>query len=321
MNQQHEDQQTGGEPRERESHKGKLHDIAFLGTGIMGAPMAMNLLRAGHRVACYNRTRAKTEPVVAAGGRAFDTPAEAARQAAIIITMVTDSPDVEAVIFGPEGALQTAREGALWIDMSTIAPAQARSMAERAAAHKIRALDAPVTGGEIGAQSGALSIMVGGEASDLEEALPVLEAMGQTITHCGGHGAGQSVKLCNQICGAMNLLGVCEALALGYKMGIAPETIIAVVGAGAGNSWAMQVLAPKIAAGDFNPGFMIDTQLKDCRLIAEAAEQAGVPTLGATVAHQLWRAAQAQGMGHEGIQSLYKVIARMSDMGEGPQAP
>jgi 3-hydroxyisobutyrate dehydrogenase len=335
MNQQHKQHNTSGQSAsghsDSETHPepraGEKRDIAFLGTGIMGAPMAMNLLRAGHRVACYNRTRAKTEPVVEAGGRAFNTPAEAAREADIIITIVTDSPDVEAVIFGPEGALQTAREGALWIDMSTIAPAQARGMAERAAARKIRALDAPVTGGEIGAESGALSIMVGGAASDLEEARPVLAAMGQTITHCGGHGAGQSVKLCNQICGALNLLGVCEALVLCRKMGIDQETMLKVVGAGAGNSWAVQTLAPRAARGDFAPGFMIDTQLKDCRLIAEAAAEAGVPTLGATVAQQLWRAAQSQGMGQDGIQSLYKVIARMSDISdasdssEGPQQP
>lgn len=294
------------------SRSGVKATVAFLGTGLMGAPMAVNLLRAGFEVRAFNRTRAKTGAVEEAGAQVCDTPAEAAQGCAFIVTMVTDGPDVEAVLWGPEGALQTAQDGALWIDMSTISPAAARDLAARAGEKGVRALDAPVSGGEAGAIGGTLSIMVGGQARDLEEARPLFEAMGKTVTHCGGSGAGQSVKLCNQICGALNLLGVCEALALGRRLGVEAEKIIAVVGAGAASSWAMQVLAPKIAAGDFAPGFMIDTQLKDCRLMAGAAEEAGVPLLGASVAQQLWRAAQSQGMGEEGIQSVFKVIDQMA---------
>lgn len=289
-------------------------EIAFLGTGIMGAPMAINLLRAGHRVSCYNRTRAKTAPVEAAGGTVCDTPQETARNAQFVVTIVTDGPDVEALLFGENGALQTAPQGALWIDMSTIAPAKARELAQRAGEKGVRSLDAPVTGGEIGAINGTLSIMVGGSPDDLEEARPLLEAMGKTITHCGESGAGQSVKLCNQICGAMNLLGVCEALVLGQKLGIEPEKIISVIGAGAGSSWAMQNLAPKIANGDFTPGFMVDTQQKDMRLVMQAAEEAGVSLLGAAVAQQLWRAAQAKGLGDEGIQSMYKIVEELANL-------
>ena len=291
--------------------------IAFLGTGIMGAPMAINLVRAGHRVACYNRTRAKTQPVVDAGGIAFDTPAAAASEAEVVITMVTDGPDVETILFGDKGALQTAEPGTLCIDMSTISPALTRDMAERAATRQVRMLDAPVTGGEIGALNGTLSIMVGGDKSDFEEARPLLQALGKTITYCGGHGAGQSVKLCNQICGALNLLGVCEALTLGGKLGIEPEIIVQVIGAGAASSWAMQNLAPKIVQGDFSPGFMIDTQQKDMRLVAEAANEADVPLLGASLAQQLWRVAQAHGLGHEGIQSMFKVLEQMANTGRG----
>jgi 3-hydroxyisobutyrate dehydrogenase len=289
-------------------------EIAFLGTGIMGAPMAINLLRAGHRVRCYNRTRAKTAPVEAAGATVCDTPEEAARNAQFIITMVTDGPDVEALLFGENGALQSAQRGALWLDMSTIAPAKARELAARADEKSVRSLDAPVTGGEIGAINATLSIMVGGAPDDLEEARLLLEAIGKTITHCGDSGAGQSVKLCNQICGAMNLLGVCEALVLGQKLGIEPEKIIGVIGAGAGSSWAMQNLAPKIAADDFSPGFMVDTQQKDMRLVMQAADEAGVSLLGAGVAQQLWRASQAKGCGDEGIQSMYKIVEELANL-------
>ena len=290
-----------------------IKHIAFIGTGIMGAPMAVNLLRAEYSVTCYNRTRSKAAPVQEAGGTICDTPAAAAKAADFIITMVTDGPDVEAVLFGENGALETAREGTLCVDMSTISPALTRDFAVRGAARGVRMLDAPVTGGQPGAVNGTLSIMVGGEREDFEAARPVLEAMGKKITYCGDHGAGQSVKLCNQICGAMNLLGVCEALLLGQKMGIAPEAVIEVIGAGAGSSWAMQNLAPKIINGDFAPGFMIDTQQKDMRLVAEAAAEAGVPLLGASMAQQLWRSAQTYGLGHEGIQAMFKVVQQLAN--------
>lgn len=288
--------------------------IAFLGTGIMGAPMAVHLLRAGHHVFCYNRTPAKAAAVVEAGGILCESPAQAAREASVVITMVTDGPDVESVLFGPDGALQTARPGTLCIDMSTISPALTRDMAVRGTDKQMRMLDAPVTGGQIGAQNATLSIMVGGDVADLDEARPILEAMGKTITHCGDHGAGQSVKLCNQICGALNLLGVCEALTLGQKLGVTPETIVQVISNGAGNSWAMTNLAPRINAGDFAPGFMIDTQQKDMRLVAAAAEEAAVPLPGAALAQQLWRAAQAQGLGDEGIQSMMKIVAQLANL-------
>ena len=278
----------------------------------MGAPMAVHLLRAGHEVRCYNRTMSKTAPVVEAGGAAFGTPAEAAQDAEIVITMVTDGPDVEEVLFGENGALSVAKPGALVIDMSTISPEVARRNAERA--REFRVLDAPVTGGETGAKNATLSIMVGGREEDFEAARPVFEVLGKTITYCGSYGAGQSVKLCNQICGAMNLLGVCEALILGQKQGVDPNIVAQVINGGAASSWAMQNLAPKINAGDFSPGFMIDTQQKDMRLVMQAAEKAGVPLLGAALAQQLWRAAQVQGHGSDGIQAMFKVLAQMADL-------
>ena len=279
----------------------------------MGAPMAVHLLRAGYEVRCFNRTKAKTAPVVEAGGAAFDTPAQTAEGAEVVITMVTDGPDVEAVLFGETGALQSAAPGALVIDMSTISPEVARRNAERAG-DKFRVLDAPVTGGEVGAKNATLSIMVGGHEADFEAARPVFEVLGKTITYCGLHGAGQSVKLCNQICGAMNLLGVCEALILGQKQGVDPKIVAQVINGGAASSWAMQNLAPKINGADFSPGFMIDTQQKDMRLVMQAAEKAGVPLPGAALAQQLWRAAQVQGHGSDGIQAMFKVLAQMANL-------
>lgn len=291
-----------------------MKNIAFIGTGIMGAPMAVNLLRAGYSITCYNRTAAKAQPVVDAGGKLCESPAESARMADAIVTIVTDGPDVENVLFGENGALKTAKSGTLCIDMSTISPALTRDMAERAAAKGIRMLDAPVTGGEPGAINATLSIMVGGKQEDFEAARPILEKLGKTLTYCGDHGAGQSVKLCNQICGGLNLIGVCEALTFGKKMGIDPEVVMKVISAGAGSSWAMQNLAPKIIKGDFAPGFMIETQQKDMRIVAEMAEQVEMPLPGAALAQQLWRSAQAHGQGREGIQGMAKVIERLSNI-------
>ncbi len=292
----------------------RMKTIAFLGTGIMGAPMAVHLLRAGHKVLCFNRTKSKTQRVVEAGGIAFDSPAEAAREAAVIMTNVTDGPDVEQVLFGEAGALTSSPQSTLVIDFSTISPQLTQEMSARARERGFRYLDAPVTGGQPGAENATLSIMVGGEAGDLEEALPLLEVLGKTITHCGPVGAGQSVKLCNQICGAMNLLGVCEALTLGRKMGIDPEIVTRVIGAGAASSWAMQNLAPKINRSDWSPGFMIDTQQKDMRLVAQAAETAEVSLPGAALATQLWRTAQAHGWGDEGIHAMAKVLYELANL-------
>jgi 3-hydroxyisobutyrate dehydrogenase len=288
--------------------------IAWLGTGIMGAPMAAHLARAGHEVRVYNRTKSKTQLAVDAGATAYDTPREAAADADVIFVTVTDGPDVETVLFGDEGALTpSTRCGTLCIDMSTISPQVAKDLASRCAQIGVRFLDAPVTGGEVGAQKATLSIMVGGYKADYDEAMPLFEKLGKTFTYCGPHGAGQSVKLCNQICGAMNLLGICEALVLGEKMGVDLDAIIKVVGAGAGSSWAMQNLAPKIAAGDFAPAFMVDTHQKDMRLVSEAAETAGVPIFGTETVRNLLRIAQAKGWGEEGSQVLFKVLQEMSD--------
>jgi 3-hydroxyisobutyrate dehydrogenase-like beta-hydroxyacid dehydrogenase len=292
----------------------KNGNIAWLGTGLMGAPMAIHLLRAEYSVSCFNRTRGKMQVVVEAGGRACDSPAAAAESADVVVTMVTDGPDVESVLFGENGALETLRAGALVLDMSTISPFLTRAMAARAGEKNVRYLDAPVTGGQIGAQNASLSIMVGGEQGDFEEMRPILGVLGKTITYCGEVGSGQCVKLCNQICGALNLLGVCEALTLGKKLGVDLEVLHHVISAGAGSSWAMQNLAPKIIARDFAPGFMVETQQKDMRLVAQAADSTSTALPGASLTQQLWRAAEAKGFEREGIHALAKVLEELSNI-------
>ncbi len=280
----------------------------------MGAPMAVNLIKAGYSVRCYNRTPGKTAPVTGAGGQSFATPREAAQGADIIISCVTNGPDVEAILFGDDGAHSGAKADALFVDMSTIAPAVAVSIGERLRAGGLRFLEAPVTGGTLGATKGTLNVLAAGERADFDEALPVLQAMGGKITFCGGPGAGQGVKLCNQIMGAMNLLGVCEALVLCGKMGIAGDVLVEALNGGAATSWALQNLAPQINKGDYSPGFMVDTQQKDMGLVMEAAEQVQASLPGAALATQLWRASQAAGDGEEGVHAMFKVLAKLAQL-------
>jgi len=296
------------------SKRKPIQSIAFLGMGLMGTRMSINLLRAGFKVHCYNRTENRAQGVVEQGGLSFSKASDAARDVDAIISCVTDGPDVEAVLLGSDGACHAAKKDALVIDMSTIAPQTSISIGERLSAMGLRFIEAPVTGGTVGAEKGTLSILVGGSAEDLADAMIALEAMGRNITHCGPWGCGQGVKLCNQIMGAMNILGVCEAMALAKGLGIDPSLLSLALQGGAATSWALQNLAPKISARDWSPGFMIDTQQKDMRLVAQAAEGAQVALPGSALVTQLWRSAQAHGDGTDGIHALYKVLERMNDV-------
>src|SRR5207248_3817873 len=240
------------------------------------------------------------------------SPREVAVRSDIVVTMVTSSPDVEQVTFGPDGIADGVHEGLLAIDMSSISPVATRAFAERAQEKGFRTLDAPVSGGEVGAVEAWLSIMVGGDASDVERARPVFEALGNTIVHIGGHGAGQACKLANQIAVVINNLGVSEALVFAAAHGIDLEKTRQVIAGGAGSSWAMQNYAPKILAGDFRPGFMIDLQQKDLRLVLEAAfaKHLGLP--GTALTHELYNALQQDGGGREGNHALIRAIERLS---------
>jgi 3-hydroxyisobutyrate dehydrogenase len=278
----------------------------------MGLPMARNALRAGFSVTAWNRTADRAEPLRAEGAAIVQTPADVARSSDIVVTMVTSSPDVEAVTFGADGIADGAHDGLLAIDMSTIAPAASRDFAERAAGRGFATLDAPVSGGEIGAIEARLAIMIGGDAGDVDRAMPLFEALGKTIVHVGGHGAGQACKLANQIAVALNNLGVAEALVFAAAQGIDLEKARQVIAGGAGSSWAMHNYAPKMLAGDFAPGFMVDLQQKDLRLVLDAAFSDRLSLPGTGLAHALYTALQHDGGGREGNLALIKVIERLS---------
>ena len=291
-----------------------MERVGFVGLGIMGAPMARNALKAGFAVTVTNRTLDRAKPLGDAGATVMRTPREVAERSDIVITMVTSSPDVETVTFGPDGIAAGAHEGLLAIDMSTISPAATREFAKRAAANRppFRTLDAPVSGGELGAIEARLSIMIGGDEKDVKRAMPVFEALGKTIVHIGDHGAGQACKLANQIAVALNNLGVSEALVFAKAQGIDLERTRQVIAGGAGSSWAMQNYAPKMIAGDFKPGFMVDLQQKDLRLVLDDAYGRHVSLPGTALVHALYAALQHDGGGRDGNHALLKVIERLS---------
>jgi 3-hydroxyisobutyrate dehydrogenase-like beta-hydroxyacid dehydrogenase len=276
--------------------------------------MARNALKAGFPVTVTNRTPARAEPLAKDGAKVVRTPREVAAASDIVVTMVVDSPDVEAVLFGTDGVAAGARAGLLAIDMSTISPVRTKEFAARAAknAPPFHTLDAPVSGGEIGAIEARLSIMIGGAAADVERARPLFEALGKTIVHVGEHGAGQATKLANQIAVAINNLGVAEALVFAASQGIDLEKVRQVIAGGAGMSWAMANYAPKMLAGDFRPGFMVDLQQKDLRLVLSDADAAHLALPGVSLAHELYNALQAAGEGRDGNHALIKVIERLS---------
>ena len=284
--------------------------VGFIGLGIMGFSMARRLVEAGHRVTVYNRTPSKAEPLVALGARKAATPREAAKGNEIVISIVTDSPDVEAVLLGPEGAIQAAEKNALFIDMSTIAPETARKVGQALGSKGIPFLDAPVTGGDVGAREGTLSILAGGAKADLERAREIFTVLGKRITHCGPQGAGQTVKACNQILCALNMMGICEALHLARLNGIDQTLVVEALSAGAGGSWALEKLGSRIAKADFNPGFMVDLIQKDLRIVQDAARRVGLPVEGTALAQRLFGDNQAQGEGRLGTQAMYKALER-----------
>jgi 3-hydroxyisobutyrate dehydrogenase-like beta-hydroxyacid dehydrogenase len=286
--------------------------VGVIGLGIMGSGMANNLLAAGHEVSVQNRTSARTEPFAAAGAAVRGTPAELAAAVDVVVICVSDTPDVEAVLFGPAGVAAGAAAGSLVIDASTISPDATRGFAARLAGQGVAFLDAPVSGGSEGAVKGTLSIMVGGEAADLERARPVLDAIGKTITHVGPVGAGQTCKLVNQILVVGNMLAVAEALLLAQAGGLDLATTIAAVESGAAGSWMLSNRGPQVVRRDWRPGFTIDLQQKDLRLVLEAADSLGVPLLATASIYQLYRTLQAGGLGSEGNHALVKAVEALS---------
>ncbi|UCF36861.1 MAG: NAD(P)-dependent oxidoreductase [Acidobacteriota bacterium] len=286
--------------------------VGFVGLGIMGLPMAANLAKAGFELTVYNRTPGRAEQLEGPTIRIAQSPAEVAEASDIIITIVSDSPDVEAVVLGPNGVIEGIRPGSILVDMSTISPAVERRIDQELQGKSCSLVDAPVSGGDIGAIKGTLAIMAGGERKSFERVLPLFEAMGKTITYCGPVGNGQLTKLCNQVLVSVNLLAVSEAVTFARKNGLDPATMIQAVAGGAAGSWQLSNLGPKIVDRDFAPGFMIDLMQKDLRLVLEAGDQAGVALAAAGLVHQFFNSAQAAGDGRAGTQALAKVIEKLS---------
>jgi len=286
--------------------------VGFVGLGIMGAPMAANLLKAGFEVTVWNRSPSRTKPLLEAGARGEESPAKVAAASEVTLSCVTNSGDVEEVALGPEGVIHGAKPGSVYIDCSTISPDTARKVARELAERQVSMLDAPVSGGDVGAIAGTLAIMAGGEAAVFERCLPVLQAMGKTIVHVGPAGAGQVVKLCNQVAGGLNLLAAAEAVNLARRSGVDPAKMLEVVSAGAAGSWMLSNLAPRAVKGDYAPGFMVDLMQKDLRLVLDAANETHTPLPGTALVSQLFQSIQAEGRGTDGTQSLVDAIAKLS---------
>ena len=294
-----------------------MSNIAFIGLGIMGLPMSINLVKAGHTVVGYNRSSAKVEKLVAEGGQGASTVAEAVAAADIVVTMVPDSPDVEAVVSGEDGVFANAKPGALWIDFSSIRPDVASRLSSEAVEAGLRPLDAPVSGGEPGAIDGVLSIMVGGEAEDFAAAEEVLNVVGKTIVHVGPSGAGQTVKAANQLIVAVNIQALAEAVTFLEAYGVDTDAALRVLGGGLAGSKVLDQKGQKMLDRNFDPGFRLALHNKDLGIVTAAAREAGVVVpLGSAVA-QLVSALVARGDGALDHSGLFKLAGELSGRSNG----
>jgi 3-hydroxyisobutyrate dehydrogenase len=288
--------------------------IGFIGLGTMGVGMALNLLKAGHEVSVHNRTREKEEAVAKEGARRAESPREAADGAEIIVTMVSDTPDVEEVVLGAEGVIQGALQGAIVIDMSTISPTATRQMAEALDKKGIKMLDAPVSGGPEGANNGTLAIMVGGDAPAFEKALPILEIMGKTVTHVGPIGAGQITKAINQIIISGTYLTVAEGLTLGMKAGLNMEKVIAAISGGAASSWVLHNRGINVVNNSYPLGFRVKLHHKDLRIALETARELGVTLPAAALVAQIENGLIARGFGDDDVSAIGRSIREQSGL-------
>ncbi|BAU12209.1 2-hydroxy-3-oxopropionate reductase [Leptolyngbya sp. NIES-3755] len=289
-----------------------MERIGFIGLGIMGKPMVQNLLKAGYSVTVFNRSTTAIDELATQGAIPATSPKQVAEQSDVVITCLPDSPDVESVVLGENGVLSGARSGMLLIDMSTIAPATSKKIYSELQKHDIQSLDAPVSGGDIGAQQGTLSIMVGGEKSAFDRALPVLQAMGKNIVHIGEAGAGQVTKACNQIVVAMTVQAVAEALTLAKKSGVDPAKVRDALLGGFAQSRVLEVHGQRILDGTFQPGFKVDLHRKDMNIVLQTGREVGVPLLGSSQVTVLMDSLIAQGKGeldNAAIALLYDLLS------------
>lgn len=281
--------------------------IGFIGTGVMGKSMAGHLVKAGYRVLVYNRTKARTEELVQMGAVWKDTPAEVAKDSQVIITMVGYPRDVEEIYLRETGIIANAPVGAYLIDMTTSTPSLAKRIYEEAKAKGMFALDAPVSGGDVGAREARLAIMVGGDPEAFNAVMPIFEIMGKNIILQGPAGAGQHTKMCNQIAIASNMIGVCEAMAYAQKAGLDPTTVLKSIETGAAGSWSLSNLAPRMIAGNFAPGFYVKHMIKDMIIALDSAKEIGLMTPGLELAKSLYEKLAAQGEENSGTQALFKL--------------
>jgi 2-hydroxy-3-oxopropionate reductase len=289
--------------------------IGFIGLGIMGRPMARNLLKAGHSLVVHSRSRGPVDEIVKAGAKAGVSPKDVAGQCDVLITMLPNSPEVEQVALGPDGIVEGARRGLVFIDMSTISPIVSQKVGKMLEAKGVAMLDAPVSGGEKGAIDGALSIMVGGDKAVFGRVLPILQAMGRTITLLGPLGFGGFTKLANQIIVAVNLTALAEALTLGKKAGLDRDLLLTALGGGLAGSKCLEQKKPNYLANTYNPGFKIDLHYKDLGLIMESARALGVPLPTTAVVQELFSALRVKGRGgldHSGVITLLEDLAGTS---------
>ena len=288
--------------------------IAFIGLGTMGAGMALNILKAGHEVTVHNRTREKEEQVAKQGAKRAESPKEAAQEAEIIITMVSDTPDVEQVVLGTNGVIEGASKGSILIDMSTISPAATRQMAEELRKKGIKMLDAPVSGGPEGAQKGTLAIMVGGDAADFDKALPILNAMGKTVTHVGPIGAGQITKAINQIIISGTYLTVAEGLTLGMKAGLEMEKVIQAISGGAAGSWVLHNRGINVVNNSYPLGFRVRLHHKDLRIALDTARELGATLPATALVAQIENGLIARGHGDDDVSAIGRSIREQSGL-------
>ena len=280
--------------------------IGFIGTGVMGASIVMHLLNAGHEVTIFTRTKSKAADLLAAGAKWAETPAEASKEQEIIFTMVGYPKDVEEVYIGENGIFSAAKQGAIVIDMTTSEPTLAKKLYHEASERGMHSLDAPVSGGDVGAKNGTLSLMVGGDKDVFEKLQPIFELFGQNIVYQGVAGSGQHTKMCNQIAIASGMIGVCESMAYGLKAGLTMEEVLRSITAGAAGSWSLSNLAPRMLKGNLEPGFYIKHIIKDMKIALDEAERMNLQLPGLTLAKSMYDQLLAEGYGDNGTQALIK---------------
>jgi 3-hydroxyisobutyrate dehydrogenase len=290
----------------------QLTRVGWIGTGVMGSSMCGHVLAAGYPLTVFTRTRAKAAGLLDAGARWAETPAEAAASMDVVLSMVGYPVDVREVMLGPHGAVEAAPPGSIVVDMSTSEPSLAVEIHRAAAARGVAAIDAPVSGGDVGARNATLSIMVGGDEDAVHRVWPLFEVMGKTIVRQGGPGSGQHTKMVNQILIATGMIGVCEALLYGYKAGLDLETVLQSVSGGAAGSWSLTNYGPRILAGDFQPGFFVEHFVKDMGIALSEARRMRLSLPGLALAEQLYVALVAQGGARSGTQALVRALASLS---------